>query len=244
MLEGVEVGDAQAVRHEAAGGAAAARADHDAVLPGEVVEVPHDQEVGGVAGLADDRKLLVRALLRDRGGLAEPPLEPLQDELAEVLVRRQAVRHIEWWQQRRAEVELDVALVRHLESAGQRLRHVGEGLDHLLGRLEVVLLGREAPAARVVEARAGLQAQEDVVRLRVVTVDVVKVVGRAQAEAELLAEAGEHVVDLRLLVDAVPLHLEQETVLAEDVAVRADRLACALDVAVDDPARRLALQAP
>src|SRR5258705_523659 len=63
------------------------------------------------------------------------------------------------------------------------------------------------------------------------------------SEAELLAEVGQRAVDLDLPVDAVALHLEQESVLAEDVAERGDRLASPRDVAVDDPARRLALQA-
>ena len=41
----------------------------------------------------------------------------------------------------------------------------------------------------------------------------------------------------------VALHLEEEAVGAEDVAIRGHRLASAVDVAVGDAARRLALQA-
>ena len=80
-------------------------------------------------------------------------------------------------------------------------------------------------------------------RLRVVAVHVVEVVGRAQAQAEFFAEARQNTVDLGLPVDAMALHLEQEAVLAEDVAVRGHRLARAVDVTVDDPARSLTLQA-
>ena len=80
-------------------------------------------------------------------------------------------------------------------------------------------------------------------RLRVVTVDVVQVVGRAQAQAELLPEPRQDVVHLDLLVDSVALDLEQESVLAEDVAIHGDRLTRALDVPVYDAAGRLALQA-
>ena len=80
-------------------------------------------------------------------------------------------------------------------------------------------------------------------RLGVVAVDVMEIIRGAQPQPELRAEAREGLVDLGLAVDAVALHLEQEPVLAEDVAVRSDRLARAVDVAFDDPHRRLALQA-
>ena len=64
MLQRIQVRDAEAVRHEAARRAAAPRTDDDPVLAREIVEIPDDQKVGGVAGLADDRKLQLRALRR------------------------------------------------------------------------------------------------------------------------------------------------------------------------------------
>src|SRR5205814_5650861 len=45
VLDGVEVGDAEAVGDEASSGAAAPGPDHDAALPGGVVEVADDEEV-------------------------------------------------------------------------------------------------------------------------------------------------------------------------------------------------------
>ena len=73
--------------------------------------------------------------------------------------------------------------------------------------------------------------------------DVVQVVGRAQPQPELLAEAREHLVDLVLPVDAVALDFEEEAVGAEDVAIRCHRFARAIEVAVRYAARRLALEA-
>src|SRR5581483_6958828 len=96
---------------------------------------------------------------------------------------------------------------------------------------------------RIVESRAGLEAEQDVVRLGVMAVDVVEVVGRGQTEAELLAEIDERRVDDVLLVDPVLLHLEEEAVLAEDVAVVGDRLPSAVEVVLRDAPRDLALQA-
>jgi len=99
--------------------------------------------------------------------------------MTQVLVRGHGVGNIEGRQQRGAELELEVDLVRDLEGGRQRLGQVLEDLDHLGRRLQVVLLGRKSPAVGIVEAGARLQAEENVVGLRVVTVHVVEVVGRA-----------------------------------------------------------------
>ena len=60
--ERVEVGDAEQVGDDAAGAGAAPGADGDALLLGPVDEVPDDQEIVGVAGLVDDRELVVDPL--------------------------------------------------------------------------------------------------------------------------------------------------------------------------------------
>ena len=57
VVDGIDVGDAQAVRHERAGARAAARADGDAVLLGVADEVPDDEEVAREVHLLDDAQL-------------------------------------------------------------------------------------------------------------------------------------------------------------------------------------------
>src|SRR5579859_3994644 len=118
-------------------------------------------------------------------------------------------RHVERRQERLAELDLQVDHVRHVERAGQRVRQVGERRGHLLGRLEIVLLRREAPTVGIVEARARLEAEQDVVRLRIVAVHIVQIVGGAQPQSEVLSQRDEGGIDLVLLVDAMPLDLEQ-----------------------------------
>ena len=66
VAQRVDVGDPQAVGDDRAGGAAAARADGDAVVLRPLDEVPDDQEVGVEAHPVDDAELHLRAL--DRGG--------------------------------------------------------------------------------------------------------------------------------------------------------------------------------
>ena len=135
MLQRVEVGDPQAVGDEASRRAAPARADHDPMLPGELVEVPDDKEVRGVARLADDRQLVVRTLLDGGGRLFEAPAHPVFHQLSQVLVRAQAVGNIERREQRGAQVELEVDHVGDVDRAGEGVRKVGERGPHLLRRL-------------------------------------------------------------------------------------------------------------
>ena len=65
MPQGIDVGDAQAVEHEACGGAAA-HTEENALLAGEGCDVPDNQHVVGELGLLDDVQLIVQALLRFR----------------------------------------------------------------------------------------------------------------------------------------------------------------------------------
>jgi hypothetical protein len=62
VADGVEVDDAQAVGHAAAGRRPPARPDPDARVPGEADQVPHHEEVGGEAHVPDDAELVVEPL--------------------------------------------------------------------------------------------------------------------------------------------------------------------------------------
>ena len=76
--EGIEVGDAQQVGHQRAGGRAPPRAHRDAGLLGVAHEVPHDEEVGRKAHLLDDGQLHLQPLAhlgrtaRRRSGATRP----------------------------------------------------------------------------------------------------------------------------------------------------------------------------
>ena len=58
----------------------------------------------------------------------------------------------------------------------------GEVERHLLGRLEVEVVGVELPALRVLERVAGLDAEQRLVCARVLVLQVVDVAGRDEPE--------------------------------------------------------------
>ena len=124
-----------------------------------------------------------------------------------------------------------------------RLAVRGEALAHLLRAREVVLRAGEPEPLLLLAARSGLQAQQDVVRLGVLGLDVVRVVGgdeRQPGPPRDLDQPGAHRV---LLGDAVVLELEEVVVGAEDLGVLAcDRLR-RVDVAAHDRLGQLAAEA-
>ena len=123
VLERVDVGDAQGVADDGARGRAAPGADGDAVVLGELDEVPDDEEVGVEAHLADDAELEVEALARLGGRLgAVAAHDALLAELAQVGALGLALRHRVRRQQVGAEVEAHVAALGDLDGgrAGAR----------------------------------------------------------------------------------------------------------------------------
>jgi hypothetical protein len=111
------------------------------------------------------------------------------------------------------EVEVDAAAVGDLAGVLEGFGDVLEERDHLLGALDVELLG--IVQARVVGlVLAGGDADEGVVRVPVVGGEEVGVVVADEGEGELLGEAEDVAVDRLLLSGVVALQLEEEARLA------------------------------
>ena len=82
------------------------------------------------------------------------------------------------------EFERHVAPLDDKSGVGERVRDVlPEDLPHLLRRSEVIVVSREAVSLPVVDVAVRLNAEKDVVPLRVGSLHVVCVVGRDQGKA-------------------------------------------------------------
>ena len=90
-------------------------------------------------------------------------------------------------------------------------------MAHLGRRLQVVLGALELEPLRVGEQRAGLHAQQRVVRDGVLAVRVVAVVGGEQRRADAPGDLDQLRVGPVLVGEAVVLQLDEEVVAAEDV---------------------------
>ena len=100
----------------------------------------------------------------------------------------------------------------------------------------------ELHPARRVEVVAGADAEQDVVGLGLGLVDVVQVVGHDERQAGLGREPQQLLVEPALLGQPVVLELEEEAVLAEDVAVLAGQLPGELPVVDLERPRDLAAE--
>ena len=223
VLDGVEVGDAQRVGDQAAGGRAAPRADRDALGLRPVDEVGDDQEVAREAHGSDDAELEGEPLLVDALAHRAPAERPaLVQALVEALAS-EAVEHPLAGLPRRHLVDRELLAVPQrelaapgdLDGVGDRLGHVGEGCGHLGGVLHVELVGLEAPAPLVGERLAGLDAEERLVRGGVLGAEVVAVVGGDEGEAHLACERDQLPVHALLRRQAVVLDLDVEATVED-----------------------------
>ena len=213
----VDVGDLEAVRGDRAGGRPTSWPDADSVLLREVDEVPDDQEVVGEAHLLDRLELEAKAFRQLRRRLPVALGEPLLAELDEVVERVAPLGDREGRQQDPPELDLDRAALRDLQRPRHRLLEAGEVACHLLRGLEEELVRVESPVRRVLQRVARLDAEERLVRERVLGVQVVDVTGRHEREAGLLREGDEAGVDLLLLGEAGVLQLDVRRVASEDL---------------------------
>ena len=217
VADRVDVGDLEAVGRERTGRRAAARPHADAVRLREVDEVPDDQEVVREAHLLDRLQLEAEAVGELRRRLPVALAEPLLAELDEVVEGVASFRHREGRKQDAAELELDRAALGDLERARHGVLEPGEVAGHLLLRLEEVLVRVEAPVAGVLERVAGLDAEERLVGVRVLGVEVVDVARCHQRETCLLGQRDELGVEHGLLLEACVLDLDVGRVAAEDL---------------------------
>ena len=122
---------------------------------------------------------------------------------------------------------------------GHRLAIRREPLAHLRRAREVVLGAGQPEALLLLSARTGLEAEQDVVRLGVLRLDVVRVVGGHERQPGPTRDLDKAGADRVLLGDAVVLQLEKVVVGAEDLRVLArDRLG-RVEVAAHDRLRQL-----
>ncbi len=218
VLDRVDVRDLEAVGDERARRRAAPGPDPDPVPLREGDEVPDDQEVVGEPHLADRLELELEPLLELRRDALVALREPVLAQLDEVVEGVAAVRRREVREQDPAELHRDRAALGELERAGERLGIVREVRGHLRRRLEEELVGVEAPAVRVRERVARLDAEERLVGLGVLVVQVVDVAGRHERQAGPLRDLGELRVDLGLDLETGVLDLDVRRVRSEDLA--------------------------
>ncbi len=207
-------------------------------------EVLHDEDVAGVAGLRDDRELLVDAfaqvrrdgaVLRDRARLGEG---------AELLLRRLSGRYLEVREAQLAQWQAQIDLLGDAQRVLERLVVVREELAHLRGRPHEELgVVDHLQAVRRVDGLSALDAHHHVLRLGVLGVHVVDVVRDDERQPRPARDLAHALVHALLLGNAVRHELEVVIAVPEDASVLLGDRACRVNALILYCARQLALQA-
>ncbi len=124
-----------------------------------------------------------------------------------------------------------------------RVLEAGEVAGHLLGRLEEELVRVEPPVRRVLEGVARLDAEERLVRERVVGVEVVHVTRGDEREPRLGGECDQLGVHLLLLGEPGILELHVGRVAPEDLDEAVEIRACVLRPSLRERPRHPAREA-
>ena len=153
VAQRIEIGDAEAVRHQRAGAGAAPGADRNAIALGPIDEVGDDQEVSGVSHLDDGLHLELEAgdVFRPHalalGGLGKCDVQaPLQADArlaVQMLLQRHAFRRRKRGQIILAQRQRQIATLGDRHAVRQSAGQVRKTLRHFVLRREV-LLRREA----------------------------------------------------------------------------------------------------
>ena len=218
VLHGVNVGDIQAVGHHGPRSGTTPRAHGNALALGVADEVGDDEEVVHKAHAANHVHLHLQPLLVLLPGPRVPLLEALAAQALKIGVPvRLPFRQLERRQVVDSKLEVHLTHLGNLGGILYGLRALGKEGAHLLFTLDVELLGLKAHAVGVLQPLARLDAHEHILHHRVLSGEVVGVVGGHQGNPRLSVEAENPGVHRLLLVDAVVLNLQVVAVLPKDV---------------------------
>ena len=220
VADGVDVGDADAVGRDAARARAAPRPHRDVLAFGKVDIVVDDQIVVGVPHRPDDPDLVPQPLLVGLGDVgAVPAGKALPAELFKVGLVVHPAGGLVIGDLGVAEVEVKIALFGDLGGVGAGLRHHREQLVHLLGALEVELVGLELHPVGILNGLAGLDAEQDLLHPGVLPAQIVGVVGGRHRDAGLPRQPDQLGQHRLVLGQAVVLQFNVVAVGPEQVPV-------------------------
>ena len=199
--ERIDVGDLHGVTDQAAGGGTAARAHGNVALLGEADEIPDDQEVAGELHRLDHLDLAIQAFgvfgeivlqvaFRGQGFQASAAFfETLARDVFEEGVGGVILRNREARERFGDFFELELAALRDVPGAVERVLDFAEERHHLFARLDVEGFLLEAHPVQIRHRLAGLNAQQDFVGAGVGLAQVVGIVGGDERDAGVGREA-------------------------------------------------------
>ena len=197
VMKRIHWGDAQGVGHDGTWRTASAGGG-DPLLSRKAHEVGHDEEVGGVPHLDDHVQLVLESRTGCVTWRAEAAHESALRLLGEPRLNGLTCRHLNVWNTRGAELQVEVHHFGDEPRVLEELRSIREERRHLLGRLEVEVARAELHSPRGFQVACGADTEEHVMRVSLISAHVVQVVRQHEREAHFRCETEELLVEATL----------------------------------------------
>ena len=238
--DGVNVRNADAVSRDAARTGATTRADRDALTFGVVDVIKDNEVIVGIAHGLDHADLILQAVfvgLRHVRPIAA--FQTLPTEFLKVCLIVHPVRCLVIRDLGVTKLEVKLTLVCDLLGVLTGFRYHREEIVHLVGGLDVELVGLELHPVGVLNGLAGLDAQQDALHLGILFPQVVGVVGSRHGDARLPRQFDELRQNDVVFLEAVILQLKVIVALAEEILIPERSRFCPLVIPGKDGLRDL-----
>ena len=213
--QGVQVGDAQGPGRQRTGRRTAPRPYRDVVILGPVDKFLHNEEITGKAHFQNNIELVLEAfavaLRVDAFAVRvffQSFFQALFGQAAEFGLHAGPFWQLVDREVMVAEIQLHIAGFSNAHGVGQGFGHMGKGFFHLFDGFVVEFVRSEAHALGITHCGLGLDAEQHLMGVGVVGVEVVAVVGGHQRQAGGFGNLQQGVVDHVLFGQAVGLQLQ------------------------------------
>ena len=179
---------AQKIGHNAACRTAASWSDRNIVLTTVVDKIPYDQKIAGIAHGIDNIQLKIQTPAHTLINYVITHRQCLLAQMTQIAHCVITIRHGELRQQQMAKLHSNIAAVGNFIGVCERFGAVAKKLLHLIIALQIKAVVRKAHPIGVIHAAGRLDAQQDVLRRRVLALHIMQVVGRHKAQVKLLRQ--------------------------------------------------------
>ena len=243
VFQRVNIRDAEDIRYNAPRCRAPARSYGNAMFPRIIDEIPNDQEIAVEPHLMDNAQLIFHAFPNFRRNGLIPSVNFLFAKLAKIRFVRQPFRQRESRQDMPAEGKFHITPLGNLCRVFHRIRIFGKKLRHLLRRLHIEFVVLEAHTPGIFQRLSRLNAEQYVVKIRILFMGIMRVVRHDKSDAVFPREANESLRRLLLFWYAVLLQLDEEVVLSENIDIFGNQLVRPVRLILNQSARYLARDA-
>ena len=125
-----------------------------------------------------------------------------------------------------AELQLDIAPLRNFQCVVAGGGHIGKESAHFGGRLQIIIIARKFHAVFIANLLARLQTKQQVMKLGVLAIDVMRIVCGDKRQVKLGGKIFQRVTNFKLIFQPVILYLQKKIIAPENFCILGDKIPC------------------